>query len=112
MDPVGLLHDVTYYASGFFDFLVAVGVIVLALTAVRKADATLGYVLAGGMGLRFLTVCCARAASSTVGAGADPSGPIPFVLAGLSLFTAVIGLAMWVVAAYVIYRLATKVAGA
>jgi len=60
MDP-SLLFSISTFQAGFFDFLAAVGVLIVAFTVVRKADATAGYVLGGAMGVHFLASCCTRA---------------------------------------------------
>lgn len=110
-DLATTLHTISTYANGFFDFLVTVALVVVALTAVRKADATLGYVLAGAMGLRFVTVCCSRIAYQTLGASASVDSPIPMMLGGLSLLGAFVELAVWGAVGFVLFRLAKKIAG-
>jgi hypothetical protein len=110
-DLASTLHTISTWANGFFDFVVTVALVGLALTAVRKADATLGYVLAGAMGLRFATVCCSRIAYQTLGATASADSPIPLVLGGVSILGAFVELAVWGAVGFVLFRLAKKIAG-
>jgi|JI10StandDraft_1071094.scaffolds.fasta_scaffold736915_2 hypothetical protein len=110
MDSTNLLSDIAYYLNGFFDFLVTVGIVVLALTAVRKADATLGYVLAGAMGVRFVTVCCSRIAYSALPSMGGSDGVMPMVMGGMGLLNALIELSVWCAVGFVLFSLAKKLA--
>ena len=110
MDPTSLLHDIAYYANGFFDFLVAIAIIVVALTAVRKADATLGYILTGAMSVRFLTLCCTRAGYGARDALSEGGEVLSMALGFLSLVGAFLELGLWIAVAYCLYTLANKVA--
>lgn len=99
---VTLLYTIATYLSGFLDFVTAVAVIGVALTVVRKADATAGYVLAGAMGLNFLASCCLRAV------GQVPNGgeALDMVQGGLAIVRPFFDVALWGAVIFVFVQLA------
>jgi hypothetical protein len=101
---VGTLYTIATYVSGFFDFVTCVAVIVVALTVVRRADATASYVLAGVMGVRFLASCCTR------GLGQVRSGgeALEMVSGGLAIIRPFFDLALWGAVIFVLVQLAKK----
>ena len=103
-----ILYTIATYVSGFFDFLVFVGVLVLALTVVRKADATCGYVLAAGMGVNFLASCCSRgvySAQSSMGEAGVMVG------AGIAIVRPFFELVLWGAVIFVLVQLSKKIPG-
>lgn len=91
--------------GGFFDFLVFVALMVVALMYVRKADGTLGYVLAGAATFQFLATCCMNVSGSFMGEMGEMAGMISLVL---SLVDQFIDLAVWGCLLFVLYSLAQK----
>jgi hypothetical protein len=102
---VHLLFTIGTYVAGFFDFITAVVVIIVALTLVRKADATSGYVLAGAMGIRFLAACCTRAVGQA--AGVDESAQM--VSGALQIVRPIFDLALWAAVIFCFVQLVKKV---
>ena len=102
---VHLLFTIATYVSGFFDFVTAVVVIVVALTALRKADATSGYVLAAAMGVRFLAACCTRVVSQA--SGVEEAAQM--VSGALAIIRPFFDLALWGAVIFVIVQLSKKV---
>ena len=101
---VQILFRIGTYVAGFFDFVVALAVIFFALTTVRKADATSGYVLAGAMGVRFVAACCTRAVGQV---SIDES--MQMASAALSIVRPFFDLALWAAVMFVLLQLARKV---
>lgn len=99
------LFTIGTYVSGFFDFVVAVVVIVFALTVVRRADATAGYVLGGAMGVRFVAACCTRGVSQMT--GVDES--LQMASAGLSIVKPFFDLGLWAAVVFCFLQLAKKI---
>jgi hypothetical protein len=99
-----LLFTIATYVSGFFDFVTGVVVIIVALTVVRKADATSGYVLASAMGLNFLATCCTRAVGQVTG------GDETMLMASgaLSIIRPFFDLALWGAVIFCFVQLAKK----
>ncbi|MBX7195349.1 MAG: hypothetical protein K1X94_25055 [Sandaracinaceae bacterium] len=91
--------------GGFFDFLVFVGLMVVALMYVKKADATLGYILAGAASISFLATCCTNVAS---GVNEQLGDAGLYVSMGLSVLNTFLDLAVWGTLLYVLYTLAGK----
>lgn len=105
MDTTNMIFQVIRLVGGFFDFLVFVGILVVALMYVRKVDGTLGYILAGAASLRFLTTCCGNVVhglSEQLGEAAALAGA---GISGIGLF---IELGLWGAVLYVLYALAAK----
>ena len=104
--------EVTYLLGGFFDFVVAVTLITVGVTLVRKVDPQMGYAIAGVAGLRAATVCCSR----VLGAAFDPipfndmNGVVPMGLALFSLVIPLITLTLWLTVAFTLVRLVRRVA--
>lgn len=107
MDP-SLLYTVSTFEAGFFDLLIALSVIGVAFTLVRKADATSGYVLGGAMGLRFLASCCTRAYGQ-VQDQLDIGEANLFIGGGLAIMRPFFDLMVWGAVLFVLVQLAKKV---
>ncbi|MBN8615288.1 MAG: hypothetical protein J0L92_32130 [Deltaproteobacteria bacterium] len=107
MDPdlVEMLFTGIRLVGGFFDFLVFVGLMIVALMYVRKADGTLGYVLAGAASVQFLATCCTNVSSSFMGEMGEAASMVSVALSTVNLF---IDLGVWVTLLYVLYALAGK----
>ncbi|GAB4199484.1 MAG: hypothetical protein OHK0013_09660 [Sandaracinaceae bacterium] len=99
------VHTVLRLTGGFFDFLTFVGLLVVALMFVRKADGTLGYVLAGAASLQFLTTCCTNVVTGLSAQIGEAAGMIGAALSGVGLF---IELGLWGVVLFVLYSLAGR----
>ena len=54
------MNEALPWLSSCFDFLLSVGLLVVALTAVRSTHATSGYLLAGAGAVDLLAICCLR----------------------------------------------------
>ncbi len=91
--------------GGFFDFLTFVGLMVVALMFVRKADGTLGYVLAGAATVRFLSTCCTNVVSGLSAQIGEMAGMMSAGLSAIGLF---IELGLWGTVLFVLYSLAQK----
>ncbi len=114
MDPetFGSINEGLYVLGGFFDFVVFVAVMVIALTSVRKLEPGLGYGIAGVASARFLSICCSR----SIGAAFDPipfndmNGVVPLTLTLLSLVSPILTLSLWSLVLFTIVKLAGRVA--
>lgn len=103
-----LLYTISTFEAGIFDFLVAVAVIGVAFTLVRKADATAGYVLGGAMGIRFLASCCTRAFGQVQDQLSMGEASL-YVGGGLALVRPFFDLLVWGAVLFVLVQLAKKV---
>jgi hypothetical protein len=108
---VSLLSSIASLEAGVFDFLLAVGVLIVALTVVRKADPAAGYVLGGAMGVRFLGACCTRAFSQVARemSFGESEG---LALAALSIIRPWFDLMVWCAVIYVLVQLTKKISPA
>jgi hypothetical protein len=104
-ETVNMIYSGIRLVGGFFDFLTFVGLMVVALMFVRKADGTLGYVLAGAATVRFLSTCCTNVVSGLGAQIGEASTMIGAALSGIGIF---IELAVWGTVLYVLYALASK----
>jgi len=104
-DTINLIYTVIRLVGGFFDFITFVAVMVVALMYVRKADGTLGYVLAGATSVRFLFTCCSNASSGLQEQLGETAVLIGAALSSIMLF---VDLAMWGAVLFVLYSLASK----
>lgn len=105
IETVNMIYSGIRLVGGFFDFLAFVGLMVVALMFVRKADGTLGYVLAGAASVRFLSTCCTNVVggmSAQLGEAATIVSPL---LSAIGIF---IELGMWGTVLFVLYSLASK----
>ncbi len=102
---ISTLYTIATYVSGFFDFVIAVAVIVAALTVVRRADATAGYVLAAAMGVRFLASCCLRTIAQVPNGGEA----MEMVSGGLAIIRPFFDVALWGAVIFVLAQLAKRV---
>lgn len=99
MDPelFSTLTHVSYLLGGFFDFVVLVAVIIVALTQIRPAERGLGYAIAALAGSRFLCICGSR----SLGASFDPipfndmNGVIPIALVLIDFVIPFLTIALW-----------------
>ena len=107
MDPdtISMIYSVIRLVGGFFDFIVFVALMVVALMYVRKADGTLGYVLAGAATVRFLVTCCGNASSGLNEQLGEAAMMVGVATSSIGLF---IDLAMWGAVLFVLYSLASK----
>jgi hypothetical protein len=107
MDPdvIEMAYTGIRLVGGFFDFLVFVGLMIVALMFVRKADGTLGYVLAGAATFQFLTTCCLNVSSSFVAQLGDAAQMVSLALSSLNLF---VDLGVSGTILFVLYSLAGK----
>lgn len=107
MDPdlVQTIFSGIRLIGGFFDFLVFVGLMVVALMFVRKADGTLGYVLAGAATFQFLATCCTNVASSFMTELGDAAA---MVSVAQSVIILLVDLVVSCVILFVLYSLAGK----
>lgn len=105
METSNMIFQVIRLVGGFFDFLVFVGILVVALMYVRKVDGTLGYILAGAASARFLMTCCSNIVSGLSAQIGEASLLIGAGLSGIGLF---IELGLWGAVLYVLYALAAK----
>jgi hypothetical protein len=103
--------NVAQLLGGFFDFVVAAVLIGLGVTLVRKADAAMGYAIAGIAGLRFLTVCCSRVVSASFDPipWNDMNGAVPMGLALFSFLNPAITFALWLTVAFTLVRLVRRI---
>ena len=107
MDP-SLLYTISTFEAGFFDFVVAVAVIGVAFTLVRKADATAGYVLGGAMGIRFLASCCTRAFGQVQDQMSMGDASV-MIGGGLAIIRPFFDLIVWGAVLFALVQLAKKV---
>lgn len=107
MDP-SLLFTISTFEAGIFDFLTAVGVLIVAFTVVRKADATAGYVLGGAMGVRFLASCCTRAFGQVQDQLSMGEASL-WMSGGLAIVRPFFDLILWGAVIFVLVQLAKKV---
>ncbi len=107
MDPdlVETLFTGIRLLGGFFDFLIFVGLMVVALMFVRKADGTLGYVLAGAATFQFLATCCTNVSGGFLGELGEAA---PMVSVALSTINIFVDLAVGCTILFVLYSLAGK----
>lgn len=114
MDPetFGSINSGLYMLSGFFDFVVFVALMVVALTTVRKVEPGLGYAVAGIASARFLSICCTRSLSSAF----DPipfndmNGAVPMALTLMGLINPLLTVSLWASLIFVVVKLAGRVA--
>lgn len=104
-ETVNMIYSGIRLVGGFFDFLVFVALMVVALMYVRKADGTLGYVLAGAATVRFLTTCCGNVATGLNEQLGEAAMMVGVAMSTIGLF---IELAVWGTVLFVLYSLASK----
>lgn len=104
-DLVSTLFQVIRLVGGFFDFLVFVGLVSVALMFVRKVDGTLGYVLAAAAGARFLATCCTNVAAGLQPQLGEPALYAQAALSGVGLF---LELGLWGVVLFVLHQLSKR----
>lgn len=104
---ISMLYSAIRLVGGFFDFVVFIGLMVVALAFVKKADATLGYVLAAAASVRFLLSCCLNVSTGLSEQMGEVAGVVGIVLSSISLF---VDLGMWGTVLFVLYSLAAKLA--
>lgn len=101
---IGELFQLIRIVAGFFDFVVFIALLVVALAIVRKRDARLGYLVGGAAALRFLTTCCANVGQALeLGDAFGDAGW--YATVALQLVSAVIELGVWVVVLYALTQL-------
>lgn len=113
MDPetFGSINSGIYMLGGFFDFVVFVALMVIALTNLRKVEPNLGYAIAGVASARFLSICCSRTVSGVF----DPlpfndmNGAVPITLTLLGLINPVLTLSLWGLVLFAIVKLAGRI---
>ncbi len=107
MDPdtITMIYNVIRLVGGFFDFITFIGLLVVALMFVRKADGTLGYVMAGVVSVRFLNTCCGNVTTGLHEQLGDAALYAGMATASIGLF---LDLALWGAVLFVLYTLATK----
>lgn len=105
IDTANMIFSGIRLVGGFFDFLVFVALLVVALMYVRKVDGTLGYILTGAATLNFLTTCCGNVVSSLSEQIGEAAMMVGAAVSGLGLF---IELALWGSILYVLFALASK----
>jgi hypothetical protein len=105
IETVNTIYSVIRLVGGFFDFLTFVGLMVVALMFVRKADGTLGYVLAGAASVRFLATCCTNVVGGLGEQLGEAAMMVNPLLSAIGIF---IELGMWGTVLFVLYSLAGK----
>ena len=113
MDPeiFSTLNNGAYLMGGFFDFVLFVAVIIIALTQVRAVEPALGYGIAALAASRFLCLCGSR----SFNAAFDPipfndmNGVVPMAMTLMSFVIPFLTVALWGTVLFAIVRLRGRV---
>ncbi|MFK7987425.1 MAG: hypothetical protein AB8I08_15495 [Sandaracinaceae bacterium] len=107
LETLDTLNSILGLFAGFVDFIVAVVMLGLAFTVVKKAHPKLGYALGGVAGLRFLGACCGRVGRAAMGGEVDFE-TMSLVATASGAFSLFLDVLFFAALAYVVFQLAKK----